>query len=160
MDRLRHGAPEADAADAVSFQQLCAAMLRAIQATLVVHGDAAAAGDALDSMLEAVPGSASSIIPAAILTLARLRESQGDFARALAVMRHRGYGRAGGGGPNFLATCFREEGHLAALTGDRLGAIRSYRKYLALRSRPEPTLQQDVDHVRSELALLESTIHR
>jgi hypothetical protein len=132
-------------------------MLRAIQATLVVHGDAAAAGDALDSMLEVVPGSASSIIPAAILTLARLRESEGDFARALAVMRHRGYGRAGGGGPNFLATCFREEGHLAALTGDRLGAIRSYRKYLALRSRPEPTLQQDVDDVRSELALLESS---
>ena len=159
IDRLRHGAPEGDASDAVSFQQLCAAMLRAIQATLVVHGDAAAAGDALDSMLEVVPGSASSIIPAAILTLARLRESQGDFARALAVMRHRGYGRAGGGGPNFLATCFREEGHLAALTGDRLGAIRSYRKYLALRSRPEPTLQQDVDHVRSELALLESNFH-
>jgi hypothetical protein len=159
IDRLRHGAPEGAASDAVSFQQLCAAMLRAIQATVVVHGDAAAAGDALDSMLEVVPGSAPSIVVAAILTLARLRESQGEFARALAVIRHRGYGRVGGGGPNFLATCFREEGRLAALAGDRPGAIRSYRKYLALRSRPEPTLQQDVDHVRSELALLESNFH-
>lgn len=156
IDRLRHAAPEGDASDAVPFQLLCAAMLRAIQATMAVHGDAAAAGDALDSMLEVVPGSASSIVPAAILTLARLRESQGDVARALAVIRHRGYGRAGGGGPNYLATWFREEGHLAALAGDRAGAIGSYRKYLALRSRPEPGLQQEVERVRSELAILES----
>lgn len=155
MDRLRFGAPDGDPSYAVPFQHLCTAMLRAIHATRVAHGDAGLAGDALDSLLQVVPGSASSLVVAAALTLAQLRASRGDFLGARAAIRHRGYGRVGGGGPYFVAACFREDGRLAALMGDRLGAVRSYRKYLALRASPEPALQPRVDQVKSELIRLE-----
>lgn len=155
MDRLRLGAQDRDGSYGVAYQRLCAAMLRAIQATLLPRGDGSDAGDALDSMLQVVPASAPSLVVAAALTLAHLRESRGDYVGARAAIRSRGYGRVGGGGPSFSASCFREEGRLAALTGDRLGAIRSYRMYLALRARPEPALQPAVDQVRSELARLE-----
>ena len=49
----------------------------------------------------------------------------------------------------------REEGRLAALTGDRAGSIRAYRHYLALRSEAEPALQPEVRQVRAELEALE-----
>ncbi len=49
----------------------------------------------------------------------------------------------------------REEGRLAALTGDRDGAIRAYRHYLALRSEAEPALQPEVKRVREELDAVE-----
>ncbi len=43
---------------------------------------------------------------------------------------------------------------LAALTGDREGAIRAYRHYLALRSDPEPARAPETDRVRAALARL------
>ena len=49
----------------------------------------------------------------------------------------------------------REEGRLAALTGDRQGAIRAYRHYLALRGDAEPGLQPEVRRVREELEAVE-----
>ena len=48
----------------------------------------------------------------------------------------------------------REEGRVAALTGDRAGAVRAYEHYLALRSDPEPALRPEVERVRAELARL------
>lgn len=48
----------------------------------------------------------------------------------------------------------REEGRLAALTGDTAGAINAYQHYLTLRTDPDPVLQPDVDAVRSALAAL------
>jgi hypothetical protein len=48
----------------------------------------------------------------------------------------------------------REEGRLAALTGDTVGAVRAYRHYLALRTNPEPEVKSEVDSVRAELARL------
>jgi hypothetical protein len=48
----------------------------------------------------------------------------------------------------------REEGRLAALVGDRAGAIKAYSHYLALRHNPEPTVKPEVGRVRSELARL------
>lgn len=154
IGRLRSSVPPDDRSYAVPYQRLCAAMLRAIEATATARGDASAAVDGLDSALEAVPASAPRIAVAAALTLARLREGQGDLGRALGAIRHRGYGRVGGGGPYFLATLFREEARLAALVGDRPGAARSYRKYLALRSAPEPEMRVEVEKVRSALARL------
>jgi hypothetical protein len=50
----------------------------------------------------------------------------------------------------------REEGRLAALVGDREGAIDAYIKYLELRSDPEPVLLDEVAAVRNELAQLRS----
>jgi hypothetical protein len=52
-------------------------------------------------------------------------------------------------------TYHREEGRLAALNGDREGAIRAYRRYLALRSGAEPRLQRQVAQVRAQLEALE-----
>jgi serine/threonine protein kinase len=47
-----------------------------------------------------------------------------------------------------------QEGRLAALTGDRSGAVRAYRHYLALRSDSEPALRPAIEAVRAELAKL------
>jgi hypothetical protein len=55
----------------------------------------------------------------------------------------------------FLSTYLREEGRLAALTGDSAGAVGAYRHYLTLRAHPEPALQPGVEKVRAELARLE-----
>ena len=43
---------------------------------------------------------------------------------------------------------------LAALVGDRAGAIEAYSHYLALRHNPEPAVKPEVDSVRAELARL------
>ena len=51
-----------------------------------------------------------------------------------------------------LAYCRREEGRLAALVGDRAGAIDAYSQYLAMRYNPEPSVKPEVDRVRAELA--------
>ncbi len=83
------------------------------------------------------------------LVVARLREAQGDLKGALAAVRRRLYFR---GPALYLSTYLREEGRLAALTGDRAGAVRAYQHYLALRSDPEPALKPEVDQVRAELA--------
>jgi eukaryotic-like serine/threonine-protein kinase len=86
------------------------------------------------------------------LIASRLYEEQGDLPRALAAIRRRIWDLA----PTpFYVTYHREEGRLAALNGDRDGAIRAYRRYLALRSGAEPRLQRQVAQVRSELEALE-----
>jgi hypothetical protein len=56
----------------------------------------------------------------------------------------------------YLSPCLREEGRLARLVGDRAGAIKADRHYLALRYNPEPAVRPEVDRVRAELALLMS----
>ena len=43
---------------------------------------------------------------------------------------------------------------MAALTGDREGAIRAYRHYLALRSDPDPGFEAEVGQVREHLKRL------
>ncbi len=53
-----------------------------------------------------------------------------------------------------LSSFLREEGRLAALTGDTVGAVGAYRQYLALRPDPEPEVRPEVERVRGELAAL------
>jgi tetratricopeptide (TPR) repeat protein len=98
----------------------------------------------------------ASFIPAFIfvgdLIASRLYEEQGDLPRALAAIRRRVWDLI----PNpYYVTYHREEGRLAALNGDREGAIRAYHRYLALRSGAEPRLQRQVAQVRAELEALE-----
>ena len=88
------------------------------------------------------------------LDLARLRERQGDLRAALTAVRRRSYSYHLS---DYLAPHLREEGRLAALTGDSAGAVRAYRHYLALRSDPEPSVRPSVDSVRQELAKLVGT---
>jgi hypothetical protein len=85
------------------------------------------------------------------LVIAQLKEDRGDRAGALAATRRRLYFQAE---PLFLSTYLREEGRLAALTGDRAGAIRAYQHYLALRANPEPAMRPQVERVRTELGQL------
>ncbi len=53
------------------------------------------------------------------------------------------------------ATSARHEGRLAAQLGDTSGAVRAYRRYLAMRRDAEPVLHAQRDSVRAELARLE-----
>lgn len=84
---------------------------------------------------------------------ARLWERMGRPERALAAIRRR---TVANGWHMYLATMLREEGRLAALVGDRDGAIDAYVKYLELRSDPEPAMQTEAEAVRRELAQLRS----
>jgi tetratricopeptide (TPR) repeat protein len=88
------------------------------------------------------------------LEIARLRERQGDRRAALDAVRRRPYAYHL---TDYLAAHLREEGRLAALTGDRPGAIRAYRHYLALRSDAEPAVRPAVAAVRAELTRLVGT---
>jgi hypothetical protein len=56
--------------------------------------------------------------------------------------------------PAYGATYLRQQGRLALQAGDTASAVRALRRYLALRSSPEPTLRAEVDTARSELAAL------
>jgi hypothetical protein len=85
------------------------------------------------------------------LVAARLHEEAGDLPGALAAVRRRLIGLASY--PAYVRY-LREEGRLAALVGDRPGAIRAYRHYLALRSDPEPRLRLEAEQVRAELDAL------
>ena len=69
---------------------------------------------------------------AANLVIARVAEAQGDLHLALRAVRRRA-GRYNMLPTWYLSTFLREEGRLAALTGDTAGAIRAYQHYLALR---------------------------
>jgi DNA-binding SARP family transcriptional activator len=96
-------------------------------------------------------GGCCSIPGTANLQVARAHERAGDLLGALAaVRRQRWYAP-----PEFLSVSLREEGRLAALTGDTTGAIKAYRHYLTLRSDPEPELRPDAARIRRELDRLE-----
>ncbi|MGI8843996.1 MAG: BTAD domain-containing putative transcriptional regulator [Gemmatimonadaceae bacterium] len=87
----------------------------------------------------------------ASLAIARMYASLGDPERALASVRRRPYLR---GWPRYLGAYLREEGRLAAATGDREGAANAYRQYLALRNSAAPSLVEEADSVRAELGAL------
>jgi hypothetical protein len=104
----------------------------------------------LDSAL--VDASSLNLVLFGNLIASHLFEEQGDLPHALAAVRRRIWDLI----PSPLyVTYHREEGRLAALNGDRDGAIRAYRRYLALRSAAEPRMQTQVAGVRAELAALE-----
>jgi eukaryotic-like serine/threonine-protein kinase len=87
----------------------------------------------------------------AAIQLARLYQAQGRIDRALRAIRRRYYGN-GEPNPPGLAEALRLEGQLAALAGDKAGAIRAYRNYLKVRVDPEPSMIPERDSVRAELA--------
>jgi TolB-like protein len=150
-----------DSAMFARFTGLCAAVLQALQVGTSAHPLARARLAYLDSLartdvFEVCCGVA---VQGANLVVARVAEYQGDLPLALRAVRRRasGFGLV----PIFLSTFLREEGRLAALTGDTAGAIRAYQHYLALRRDPEPALRPEVERVRAELtALLSETARR
>ncbi len=135
---------------------VCAVLLEAIESTLRGQSDAAQRLARLDSILATGPDALfTALVLPANLAAARLNERLGKPRQALTAVRRRVYDFDSSN--LLLATSLRLEGRLAAQTGDREGAIRAYRHYLALRSDPEPTLRAQVDSVRTALAALEKT---
>jgi tetratricopeptide (TPR) repeat protein/predicted Ser/Thr protein kinase len=173
IGRLRGRAP-GDLPESLTSHRICAALLEAKLAAASGAAGATAALDRLDSIIRSGPGGqrngpavAFTLSPAYVrstvgispvgfedfvnLEVARLRERQGDRRAALMAVRRRTYSYHL---TDYLAAHLREEGRLAAFTGDSSGAVRAYRHYLALRSDPEPALRPAVEAVRAELAKL------
>ena len=132
--------------------RVCAALIDAEHASLLARSDAKALLVIADSLVRTF-ALANDAVADANLALARLWETQGDLPRALAAARRRAGTYADW--PPCLSSFVREEGRLAALTGDRAGAIRAYRHYLMFRYDPEPSAQPEVERVRRELAAIE-----
>jgi hypothetical protein len=154
---------------------VCAVLLEAKLAAASHTPGARAALDRLDALLRSGPGGqrsgpeiAFTLSPAYVrslvgispcgfenfanLEIARLREQQGDLRAALAAVRRRSYAYHL---TDYLTAHLREEGRLAALTGDTAGATAAYRHYLALLSNPEPAVRPRAEAVRAELAKLQ-----
>ena len=122
--------------------QACAALLEAWWATAIRSLDAPRLVNHIDSLSRKGRDETWNLVTAHLL------EAQGDLPRALSAARRRSFEMY----PRFLPTFLREEGRLAALTGDTAGAITAYRHYLALRWDPEPWIGPQVEQVRAELA--------
>jgi serine/threonine-protein kinase len=173
IGRLRSRAPD-DSPASLTTNSVCAALLEAKLAAASSSPGAADALDRLDTLMRSGPGGqrngppiSFTLSPAYVrstvgispvgfedfanLEVARLRERQGNLRAALGAVRRRSYSYHLS---DYLAAHLREEGRLAALTGDTVGAIRAYRHYLALRSDPEPALRPAVETVRAELVKL------
>ena len=132
---------------------VCTAIVRAQLATQPGGSRTVArqAIEHLDSLLLAQSNSRDLVYTVGNIVAARLMEAHGEPVRALAIARRRAGWNA------FLSTQLREEGRLAARTGDREGALRAYRRYVELRTDPEPLLGADVDGVRAEISRLETS---
>jgi serine/threonine protein kinase len=133
------------------FIPICRAILNALSAS-TTSGDGGGELVQLDSMATSAPPTLAYIMFAANITVARLKEARGDIPGALAAVRRRNFARDFGAVG--LSTYLREEGRLAALLGDTVGARAAYSKYLALRTKPEPRLEADANRVKSALASL------
>jgi hypothetical protein len=82
--------------------------------------------------------------------MARIYESRGDTAMALRAIRR--YPRDYPG--VWIGPTRREEGRLALIAGDTVGARRAYEHYLELRAEAEPPLVAERDSVRALVAKL------
>jgi tetratricopeptide (TPR) repeat protein len=150
--RLRGASFSTDSSETVSAAQTCASLIDAIHAVQAGRPGARALVVQLDSALRWIPAGVyepDRLDRSGGLALAQLLEAEGDLAAALRALQRREFFTS-----RYLAAYLREEGRLAALVGDREGAIRAYRHYLRLRSEPEPALAGEVERVRRELAQL------
>ncbi len=141
------GLPGDDSVAVTQYGALCAALLDAIRSASLRLPDASSQLERADTAARTYPVGQSL---GSNLVVARLAEAQGDLHLALRAVR-RGPGRYSMF-PWYLSTFLREEGRLAALTGDTAGAVQAYRHYLALR--PDPDVAPEVARVRAALAAL------
>ncbi len=143
------GLPVDDSIAVAEYAALCAALLEADRAVGLRLPEARSRLARADTLARSYNVGESL---GANLVVARLAEIQGDLPLALRAVRR----RAGRFDmlPWYLSTFLREEGRLAALTGDTAGAVRAYRHYLALRPDPEPAVRPEVEAVRARLVEL------
>ena len=128
----------------------CAELLNGSLVVLTRPGDALTRIERLDSLALTSQTAGDAITYAPIL-IARLYERLGHPGRALQAIRKRSYMS---GWPRYLAAAWREEGRLAQIVGDNVGAREAYERYLAFRSAPEEDLVPEVERVRRLLAAL------
>jgi DNA-binding SARP family transcriptional activator/TolB-like protein len=155
VSHLRAGAEALEDRPEAARARSCAALLEAMAASAERRPNVLHLVDRLDSLhIAALPDLRNEEIwvCAGNLVAAQLRATHGDFVGALAAIRRRG---EPGDQKILLSSFLREEGRLAALAADTVGAIRAYRHYLALRAQPEPRLIPQRDSVRAALAELE-----
>lgn len=88
--------------------------------------------------------------------IARLWEREGDPRAALRAIERRSDPFRWA--PVYMSTFLREEGRLAALTGDTARAVSAWRLYLAYRNNPQASLKPGVDSIRAQLAVLERAL--
>ena len=129
----------------------CAEIIEATMAVVTRQPDALQRVRRLDSLMLSGPavGDATTY---AHLAVAKLYVRLDEPERALAAIRRRRYMA---GWPRYLATTRRQEGQLASQLGDREGALRVFRQYLAMRHDPEAPVRPFVEAVRGEVARLE-----
>ena len=156
-DTRARGLHQVDSTTLVRYTTLCAALVEADRATTLGLPDARSKLDSADGASRTL----EVFMPAlgANLRVASIAERQGDLPLALRAVRRRAgiYGLF----PSwYLSTYLREEGRLAALTGDTVGAVAAYRHYLAMRPNPEPEVAPEVEAVRRRLAQLAPTATR
>jgi hypothetical protein len=130
-----------------SAAMLCSDLLDVWIAVLTGSGDARARLERIDSVV-LTPEVGGDVTTYAPLLIGRLYETMGEPSGALRAVRKRAYMS---GWPRYLATAWREEGRLAELNGDRIGAGDAYRRYLDLRDAPEPAVMPQREQVRSAL---------
>ena len=131
-------------------EELLIAVLEAVSESQ--RKGATAALDRLDSITARGPTHYSFARGLAALTAARLLEEKGDNVAALRAVRRSPYDFANAS--NLQGVIAREEGRLAAMTGDRAGAIAAYQRYLRFRANAEPPLVAERERVRAELQRL------
>lgn len=107
--------------------------------------------DALDAFLRSGPAADELMLSIGNMATSRLYERNGDRASALRAIQRRAFSP---GTLDLGVAALREEARLRAATGDRAGAIKRYRKYLDLHLRAEPSLKQQDDAARRDLARL------
>jgi serine/threonine-protein kinase len=154
VDRLRRVVRKLDPGNFPRVGRLgvCPLLLEAMVESMRSRPDGSPALERLDSLMTQgtgyeLPGNVANLM------IARWREMQGDYARGLAAHRRHRVGVH----PLFSYVTpahLREEGRLAALVGDTVGAIRAYDHYLTIRDDPDAVMQPQVDSVRAELAAL------
>jgi hypothetical protein len=151
MQRLEAGLIMGDSVVRDGASPHCTSLVRAMLAVQRGQADAMALVERVDSILLSYSRRRDYRIGfnVSYFTVAALFEELGEPERALEWVR-----RTGGGQGWYLSTKLREEGRLAALTGDRERAISAYGHYLALHSDPGPEVLPEVEAVREELARL------
>ena len=135
----------------VDFFKFCAQVMKAADAVIQKQPGARAELQRMDSMIVHGPpiGPGPANFSAAIMS--RLYAQLGDYESARHAAVRGGYTSWG------LSAQVLEHARMAARTGRRDEAIRSYRIYLAMRDNPEPGPAKDItDKVRAELAALTS----
>lgn len=159
ISRLLRFSQERDSSYGSAHDHWCAIALQAMVSAGRSKVEAATSLQVLDSLLLTGPRELETLNTGYFrsfaygnLVASRLLEAAGNLTGALAAVRRRSYAAAG---TTYLASYLIREGRLAALTGDRVGAIRAYRHYLVLRAHHERTLEPEVASVRAALSKLE-----